>query len=340
MRQSCCAVADQAHRWLTERAKLCKYQKMVSEKALVVDDLRLIAALQCDGRLMPEHAARVLGLNPRVVQRRLRALLRDGLVRVVAVRPRPRVGGVMLLRIRVLRGKLDAVTAALAARDDIPFVDVSATGDEISAVLLAGPDPGNRLVFRQLPATSAVTSVEAQTAMHVFSDATDWRLDVLTEAERAAFQPGVEAPTDREPDDTDRDILALLAQDARMSAAAVADRTEHPESTVRRRLTALRRERHFVTHVVIDPARLGLDVDANLWMRVPPALLDEAGRQLARHPAVHGALATTGAFNLHAAVWLRDLEHLYQFVTQDIAALGITDVETVLVGRAVKRPGG
>lgn len=313
---------------------------MVSEQTLDMDDLRLIAALQCDGRLTPEHAARVLGLNPRVVQRRLRALLRNGLVRVVAVRPRPRVGGVMLLRIRVLRGKLDAVTAALAARDDIPFVDVSATGDEISAVLLAGPDPRNRLVFRQLPAISAVTSVEALTAMHVFADATDWRLDTLTEAERAALQPNeAEATAAREPDETDRDILGLLIQDARLPATAIADRTGHAESTVRRRLTALRRERHFVTQVVIDPAHLGLDVDANLWMRVPPALLDKAGRQLARHPAVHGALATTGAFNLHAAVWLQDLEHLYQFVTHDIAALGITEVETVLVGRAVKRPG-
>jgi hypothetical protein len=38
-------------------------------------------------------------------------------------------------------------------------------------------------------------------------------------------------------------------------------------------------------------------------------------------------------------VWLRDLEHLYQFITHDIAQLGVTDVETVLIGHAVKRPG-
>jgi DNA-binding Lrp family transcriptional regulator len=321
------------------RSEMCNHLTMVSEGVVDTDDRRLIAALQCDGRLTPEHAARVLGLNPRAVQRRLRALLADGRLRVVAVRPRTPLLGVTMLRIRVLRGTIDAVTAALVAREDIPYVDVSAGGDEISVVLAAGTDPRDRLVFRQLPATSAVTSVEAQTVMHVFADATDWRLDALTETERAQLRPELGPPSDREPDDLDERILDLLAGDARLTAAAVATRTDTPESTARRRISLLRKEQRFVTQVFIEPKHLGLNVDANILMRVPPARLDATGRQLARHPAVHGALATTGSFNLNVAVWLRDLEHLYQFITHDIAGLGLIDVETVLVGRAVKRPG-
>ncbi|WP_053696072.1 Lrp/AsnC ligand binding domain-containing protein [Streptomyces sp. NRRL F-5755] len=56
-------------------------------------------------------------------------------------------------------------------------------------------------------------------------------------------------------------------------------------------------------------------------------------------PAVHGAFATTGAANLHAAVWVRDLAALYRLITHDLAGLGIGGVETLLVGHAVKRPG-
>src|ERR1700761_4980773 len=93
-------------------------------------DQRLIAALQCDGRLTAERAARVLGLNARVVNRRLAALLGGGAARVVAVPPREGPGSTMLLRVKVLRGRIDTITAALAARPDIGFIDMSAGGDE------------------------------------------------------------------------------------------------------------------------------------------------------------------------------------------------------------------
>ncbi|MCU1686874.1 MAG: transcriptional regulator, AsnC family [Amycolatopsis sp.] len=87
------------------------------------------------------------------------------------------------------------------------------------------------------------------------------------------------------------------------------------------------------------PQRLGLVVDANISLQLPPDRLDEAGRQLAAHPAVHGAFATTGTSNLQLAVWLRDAEHLYRFLTEDLAGLSILGTDTMLVGHAVKRPG-
>ncbi|WP_221329226.1 Lrp/AsnC family transcriptional regulator [Actinoplanes sp. L3-i22] len=305
---------------------------MVADSVLDDTDRRLVAALQCDGRVSVERVATVLGLSARVVHRRLGRLLGDGTVRVVAApRVRP-YEAVMLLRIRVLRGSVSAITDALAARADVPYLDVSAAGDEISAVLAAGRDPRNRLVFRQLPATKAVTSVEAQTALHVYADASAWRLDVLTAAERAGLATAV--PTNGV-DDLDLSILDALAADARLPAAAVAARLGRPESTIRRRLAAL----PLRTQTYVDPLRLGLHVDANLWLRLPPADLDRVGLALAVHPAVHGVLSTTGRANLHVAVWLSDLEALHRFITTDLAALGVPDVETVLVGRAVKRPG-
>ncbi|MFE9533226.1 Lrp/AsnC family transcriptional regulator [Streptomyces sp. NPDC006691] len=302
-------------------------------------DRRLIAALQCDGRLSTERAARVLGLNVRLVHRRLAALLGSGTVRVVAVRPRGGDSTAMLLRIKVLRGKLDTITAALAARPDIPFIDMSAGGDEITAVLLA-EGHRSRLVFRQLPATKAITSVIAQTVLHVYADATDWRLDALTEDERRALTPPSQpSRPPAELDPLDQELADALLADARVTAASLAARTGHPQSTVRRRLSALLRDRALVTHVALDPRGLGLDVDANLYLQIPPGHLDTAGRALAAHPAVHGVLALTGPSNLSVAVWLHDLEDLHRFITRDLASLPITSIDTVLVGHAVKRPG-
>ena len=306
------------------------------------NDQRMIAALQYDGRMTAERAAEVLRLPTRVVQRRWSALLAGGEVKVIAVPP---VNRPMLLWIRVLRGKVDAVAQALAAREDIPLIDLSASGDQLSAVLLASDGPGNRLVFRQLPASSAVTSIEAETVIKVFCEAADWRLDVLSEPERQRFAeeagPSRARPTDPEPDldELDQAIVELLADQARRPASAIARATDQAESTVRRRLASLFGQGRLRTQVVLDPRRFGLGVDANLRMRVAPRNLEQAGRRLARHPAVHGALATTGASNLNVALWLRDLDHLYRFITEDLAELEIDQVETMLVGQAIKRPG-
>jgi DNA-binding Lrp family transcriptional regulator len=302
-------------------------------------DRQIVAALQCDGRASAEQLGAALGLSPATIRRRLGPLLHGGGVQVRAVAARPDPQQAALLRIRVLRGKLEPITAALARRPDIPFVDVSAGGDEILAVLLATGDAGNRLVFRQLPASTAITSVEVATILHVFSQAHDWRLAELSDRQRRLLTPPSAGSAEPVTDPTDRALVEALAVDARATAAAVAASTGYSESTVRRRLGALLAQRSVVTQVVLDPELLGLTVDANLWMQVPPERLDAVGQALARHPAVHGAVATTGAANLHIAVWLRDLEYLYRFITVELAGLGLDAVETVLVGRAVKRPG-
>src|SRR3954469_17602676 len=151
---------------------------MASEMVVeVLDDRdqRLIAALQCDGRLTAEKAGEVLGISTRMVRRRWAALLGEGTIRVTTVRRRPAGLGAMLLRIKVLRGKVESIAAALAVRDDVPFIDLTAAGDEISAVMLTSAGARNGLLYNQLPATTAVTSVEAKTVLHVFSEAHAWR---------------------------------------------------------------------------------------------------------------------------------------------------------------------
>jgi DNA-binding Lrp family transcriptional regulator len=310
-------------------------------QVLDLRDQRLVAALQCDGRVGAERVAAVLGLGVRTVQRRWRALQDGGVLRVLALPPRPAGLGATLLRVRVLRGRIDTIAAALATREDVPFVDISASGDEILAVQLThlGTGHRDRLLFRQLPSTQAVTSVTAATVLHVFGEATDWRLDVLTPAERAALTPTTVTEPTPVTDATDAALLAELAGDARLPAVTLAHRLALPESTVRRRLAALSRSGALRTHVAVDARRLGLAVDANLLLRVAPGRLDAVGRALAVHPAVHGALATTGEANLHVAVWFRDLAALYGFLTRDLGALGVDAAETVIVGEAVKRPG-
>ncbi|MFK0173184.1 Lrp/AsnC family transcriptional regulator [Streptomyces sp. NPDC090306] len=330
-----------------------------ADSVLSLVDQRLVAALQWDGRVTAERAAQVLDLSPATVRRRLRALSADGVVRVV-VSPvaRPRNGGsagALFLRIRVLRGKLDTIVAALAAREDIPFIDVTTSGDEIFAVARTEPGSRDPLVFRRLPSTQAVTSVESATILHVFRLTSEWRHQVLTPPERAALGTpgaapgavaaagphGVESPGPYgygvDADALEQALLDALTPDARLSAAVLAARTGHPESTVRRRIARLGAQGRLVTQVLVDPHRLGLPIEAKLLLNVAPDHLAAAGHALAEHPSVHGAFATSGPSNLHAAAYFTDLAALYGFLSNDLAGLGITHVETAIVSRAVKR---
>ncbi|WP_163513438.1 Lrp/AsnC family transcriptional regulator [Fodinicola acaciae] len=302
-----------------------------AESPLDDRDRRLIGALQCDGRLTAEKAAAVLDMSTRTVRRRWTTLLASGAARVVgAPRPATGVGGI-LLRIKVLRGRVDAIAATLAAHEDIPLIDLSATGDEIVAVATGRPDAVNRVVAQQ----TAVASVAAQTVLHVYASAADWRLDALTEAERAALTTPATQPQ-RPLDATDRAILAALEPDGRAPAARLATQCGLPESTVRRRLAALADSGQLRTQVLLDHRRLGLAVNAILALRVDPGQLDRTGRRLAGHPAVHGAFATTGDANLQLSVRVPDLSRLYALIAGDLGGLGIASVDTVLLGKPIK----
>lgn len=314
-----------------------------ADPAAVLDalDRRLVHALQVDGRAEPGRIAEVLGVSARTVTRRLGRLLGTGAVRVVRMPDaREAALGALLLRVRVLRGRVEAIALALAAQDGVPFVDVMLGGQEVSAVVLAEASARDRLLHGRLPATDAVLESTAHAVLHLFADASAWRCGALTAGQEAALAPPP-APAGPPPalDALDHRLLDALGVDARRSHAALAAALQVPESTVRRRLHRLGAGGLLRTHVSVDPRLVGAAVDANLWLDVEPGRLAATGEALARHPQVHGVLATSGPSNLMAAVFCPDHAALYRFQTGVLGPLGVRRVETAIVARAVKRAG-
>jgi DNA-binding Lrp family transcriptional regulator len=321
--------------------------RTVDQATLDPLDRRLVCALQLDGRAEPGRIAAALGVSVRTVTRRLARLRETGVVRVV-LHPAAvdDAVGALLLRVRVLQGRVDAVAQALAARSDVPFVDVMLGGQEVGAVLVSDQAGRDGLLYRRLPVTGAVTETTVYAALHLFADAAQWHAGLLTPEETAALTPARSAAGAAAPpapvadlDPLDSALLAALAEDARCSAAALAATVGAPESTVRRRLHRLDAAALLRTHVTVDPRLLGFAVDANLYLALPPGRLAAAGAALAVHPQVHGVVATSGPHNLMVAVFCPDHEALYRFTTEVLGPLGVERAETVIVGRAVKRAG-
>ncbi|MBP2471309.1 DNA-binding Lrp family transcriptional regulator [Crossiella equi] len=303
-------------------------------------DCRLVNALQVDGRAPVARLAEVLEVSARTVTRRLNRLTGSGQLHVVRV---PDIDDYpddsMLLRIRVLRGRVNPIADALARRPDVPFVDIALGGEEIVAVAVGDPALRDRLLVEELPATTAITATTAYAVLHVYADATAWRANVLTVAEVQALTPPPPTAPPEPLTELDTRLLGALSADARQPVTRLCELTDAPESSVRRRLALLTATGRLRTHATINPALLGHHVDANLWLQVRPAALDHVGRTLARHPWVHGVVATSGPSTLSVAVFCPTRADLHRFHTGPLAELDVTAAETTVVGRAVKRAG-
>jgi DNA-binding Lrp family transcriptional regulator len=138
----------------------------------------------------------------------------------------------------------------------------------------------------------------------------------------------------------DGPLLAELARDGRTSNAALAAAINWHESTVRRRIDELRRAGLLHFEVDLDSRGFGVNMHATLWLSVEPSHLDEVGRAVAGHLEVPFAAATTGPTNLVVTALFRDTEHLYQYLTGQLASLpGVRSVETTPIIRTLKRTG-
>ncbi|MCV2394827.1 Lrp/AsnC family transcriptional regulator [Actinotalea sp. M2MS4P-6] len=137
-------------------------------------------------------------------------------------------------------------------------------------------------------------------------------------------------------DATDRAILRVLAQDARIPNNALAEAVGVAPSTCLARVRALRESgviRGF--HADIDPAALGHRLQAMIAVRVQGTARSEMstlGQQLARRPEVLDVYFLAGADDFLVHVAARDTETLRAFVVDQLSARPeVAHTETSLI---------
>ncbi|WP_214412111.1 Lrp/AsnC family transcriptional regulator [Sphaerisporangium fuscum] len=308
-------------------------------------DRGLVHALHIDGRAPFRDIAEVLGVSENTVARRYRKLRTEGLLRVVGTVFGARLGYVpWTVRLRCTPDAAAAVARALADREDTSFVYLLSGGTEVSCNVQArSAQEQDVLLLHKLPRTSRVVSVSAHLLLRGFALPMGWKgLHWLTPEQAARLAPEpVEQSTDPvELDEGDKALLHELNRDGRASYAELSAVTGWSDSTVRRRLAALRRTGVLRFQLDLPPAVIGFPTEARLWINAQPSRVVQVAEALARQPEVAFAALTTGPTNLVAAVNCRDTGDLGHFLTERIAALeGITSMETAPIIRTVKRAG-
>jgi DNA-binding Lrp family transcriptional regulator len=311
-------------------------------------DRQIIHALTVDPRASFRTIAEVTGISDQTAARRYRRLAESAGLRVLGVADGATLGWVdWFVRLQAAPGSAHTMAEALALRADTKWVHLTSGGTEIICFLEARtPEQRDALFLGGLPGSRRVVQIAAYSLLHHYTPG-PWSgiQQGLSADQIAALAPAPEAPKEtRSPVSLsfpgDEPLLAELARDGRASNAAIAAGIHWHESTVRRRIDELRRAGLLHFEIDVDSRVMGMSVQSLFWLSVEPACLDEAGRTMASHPEVPFAAATTGPTNLVASALFRDPQHLYEYLTGELASLpGVRSVETAPVIRTLKRTG-
>jgi DNA-binding Lrp family transcriptional regulator len=313
-------------------------------ESIALDELdrHLVHCLGVDGRASFSRIAQVLGVSDQTVARRYRRLRSSGVLRVVGLRARRKLGSLgWFLRMRCVPGSGPAIATALARRGDTAWIQLLSGDTEVLCAVRGDAREERDSLLAKLPRSGRIVAVTAHSLLHMFAGGPDG-LGFLKALPPERVEP-LRHPVrgdgaGAELGELDMALFQALGVDGRTSHADLATATGWSESSVRRRMDQLRDAGLLYFDLELDLATFGFRASAWLWMSVPPSQLAAVGTALAEYPEVAYAAATTGPANLAVCAVCRDEPELYEFLTEKVGALtAVERVETAPIIRTVKQ---
>ena len=136
-------------------------------------------------------------------------------------------------------------------------------------------------------------------------------------------------------DETDYKIISVLQEDSSQTYRELARRLSMNESTVRKRVIALKKRGLRFT-IIVDTSKLGFKTDASLGVDVDPSKLLDVGRQLARLPGLRMVYTASGEHDFQVVVWASDRDALAKVVDRISAIDGVLKVRVSVVAERLK----
>lgn len=302
---------------------------------------RIAAALQINPRASWRTVAHALDEHERTVARRGAELLNSGRIAAVGIRSR---SASLLVRARCAPGSAPVTSEALATRADTSFSYMVTGSTDVIAEILTTRSQVAHLVSVELATTPGIAHAETLPVLKYFRTIRSWRIGVLAPHEIETLG-GAHPARDGGPlvdldlSGQDRDIVDCLVANARMSFEEIARRAGVSETTARRRVDWILGNEAVQLRLLVEPAAVGLPLEALVWLRIAPGKIDRIGESLRRDTRVRYAAALAGSSQIVVDVTLPTSEELYRFVTESEWASGVDSFDITMVVRARKRGG-
>jgi Lrp/AsnC family transcriptional regulator for asnA, asnC and gidA len=134
-------------------------------------------------------------------------------------------------------------------------------------------------------------------------------------------------------DGTDLEIIELLVEDGRLSAAEIANRIgDVSERTVRNRLNSLVERKLIRIGALPDATALGMNVLADVAIEVEPGRVFEVARLLVDYENINYVACTTGETDISIQLGAKTIAELHAFVSDTIGNLpGVRKTITTVI---------
>ena len=128
-------------------------------------------------------------------------------------------------------------------------------------------------------------------------------------------------------EETDNRIIALLQKNADLTNREMARRLRLNESTVRKRILALRRKGIIRRRVAgVSAEKIGYKARMMLAVDAEPSKVVEVGKRLSTVPQGRFVFATSGEYDFLIVLWTRDNDSMAKAVNSVGAIEGVTKV--------------
>jgi DNA-binding Lrp family transcriptional regulator len=138
-------------------------------------------------------------------------------------------------------------------------------------------------------------------------------------------------------DDLDRQLIELLARDARVSNRKIATELGVTEGTVRGRIKRLQQDR-LISFTAITGLQMARKSQlAFIWVQAEVERTREVAREIAEMEQINAVLITMGQFNILAMTLFDELDDLVEVASDRILSVpGVHHVETSIAVKTIK----
>ena len=136
---------------------------------------------------------------------------------------------------------------------------------------------------------------------------------------------------------SDRELIILLNQDARMTSAEISRQLGVAERTVRNRIARLINEGLIKLVAIVNPLDFGYDLIVDILCEVEVLQREAVIEALAQMPEISYIAVSTGDQDLSLRALFKNSTDMHEFITTQLYRVpGIRRSRTVLVPRIVK----
>ena len=138
-------------------------------------------------------------------------------------------------------------------------------------------------------------------------------------------------------DDLDKRILKSMQLNCRLSFAELSRQLDVAEATVRFRVSRLVNDGVIIKFAaLINPSKVGMKVSGAILLKIDPAYLEEACKQLVSFSETLYLFQSTGEYDVVSVIVTRDMEHLNNLVKNTKMIPGVKDARVSVTTRFLK----